>query len=416
MLNLYMDNFHLIDTDQFKQVIVNVRKDLIDLGELDKQVSLTNFKDTIAIKLGKAIGVEFKNYAHFIKQINLCKKHSDYEVFRTTKVTNPSNGGYLIAVVHLLICRQFKLTPRITKAVIDRHIGRTQRKNIFVVYQGNPYSEENIEQFQNSYDSTQKDIAVICLAHDKNDAVSIYNTELVNGTASAGAMNFIDTTEAGDVFAFVPGHLLPVNGLQVDHELDDNKQLLFPNEAIFYQLERSTHKNADRIRQIFMQAYTDRNFRMRVYLDEMAMDLLLDENFPIKVRSNHCFELLLENGVAYGAGNSIYNHFTKEECSEALYVEDLIKENNQLFSYLSDEGKIFQINVIAHNKSFLAHVFRHNFYSLQEVVCMTTEDINLEKIEDIFGIPNMRKYLSKEFQIKYSKDKKLKFMKKEIVD
>ncbi|MCW8332030.1 hypothetical protein MD588_24875 [Photobacterium sp. SDRW27] len=414
MLHLLIEKFHLVDTKQFSKIIVNIRKDLIDLGEMDKSTSLTEFKDTIAIELGKIIGLKFNNYSHLLKQITLCKNHSDYELFRMTNDNKPSNGGYLLSVIHLFICEKYKISPRVAKRIIDRHIGRTQNKNIYVVYQGKSYSVETIGQFRVAYDHLKKDIAVICLANNELDSLSIYNSVIVQDDSSVNSMNVIDFTQSEEILGSTPGHLVPGAGFGLSEIEDDNSQLMYPNEAIHYQLERLKHQNTGIIGDILNLSYVDSNFRMRVYLDEMTSDLLLDENFPVKAKLCFCFELLLENGAIYGSGDFIYSNLLNQKYVSENTVEAQIELYKKITNHLNTQNIPYDLNIISHKKDYFCHIFKHKFFTLQEAICMTTDELLLEKIEYVFKMKNIRKYLSTDFQKKYTEKKQLSMVKKQI--
>ena len=413
MMHLCFHKLHHINTNEFSNVLFNIRKDLVDLQELDKSINLTKFKDDMAIAFGCFFNQKINNYSHFIEFINKCKNSDEFKIFRLNEnEKNSSNGGFLLSIIYFFLNNNYNINSRTAKKIIDRHIGRTQKKSIHIVYKNISYSENESPDFIKAYNPKEKDLVIMCLAKSKSDSLTIYNTTIINDESST--ITFVSTQDE-KIKDIIPGHLVPGASFNIiSNDEGFRSQLLFPNEAIYYQLERLKNKSIKNIlMDLYHSAHIDRNFRMRVYLDEMVSDLYLNHDFAIKNENIHIFEHININSVIYGPGDEVYSTLFKKHNGisnkKAETVKDLIDIYNKIVMDCQkyNAGEKFQLNLISHGCDYLEKIFKNNFYSLQDVICSTQESYHLDGIATIINIKDIHKYISKDFQLQYCKENKI---------
>jgi hypothetical protein len=297
MLNLQRQFFPLIDTSDFKKILNNLHK-----KTRRTDITLSDFKNEVVKMIG------YDNFSHFSQAISQSKQDPIPLKNSNNYGFNYSNGSYLIYLLQAPIRKLLGIPIDLYSGFLDEQIVRFSKKKPFLVISGIVYSQAKFGFALKSLDSDLSSKILLCMANDKNDAMSCYNSLLIEEPIQHVATLYEDVDEVRDLKL---SHLQPscASSYWSDNG-DDLYQLKRPDIALRAWAKKT---NDEALLKLLDIAITDSRFRCRIFFDEFNSNFEFINNQLIKANRLFTVEVSTPNNLALLSPSEAGKHFFDED-------------------------------------------------------------------------------------------------------
>lgn len=349
--------FPLIDTRDLKKILNNLHK-----NTRRTDITLTNFKNEIVKMIG------YDNFSHFSNSVLKSKQIPQYADYVNTHGFNYSNGGYLIYLLQKQVRKLLGIPADLYINFLDEQMARFTKKIPFLVINGAVYSEFQFDTVLKSIDNEPSSKILLCLAHDKTDALTCYRNLLIEEPFQH-VVSFYDDSDIGDVRDFQLSHLQPscASPLWSDDNSDDLHQLKRPDIALKFWAENN---KSERLLELLDIASNDTRFSCRIYLDEFNSNCKFKDDLSIKAHRLFTLEINTPDGLLlaspkYAAKYYFDESITPEQLKTADSIIQLVKN---IKSKLVDKYGPVSIYIISNGVSLLESCNSELVVPLSEVL------------------------------------------------
>jgi len=379
MLNMQRQIFPLIDTSDFKKILNNLHK-----NTRRTDITLTNFKNEIVKMIG------YDNFSHFSNSVLKSKQIPQYADYVNNHGFNYSNGGYLIYLLQKEVRKLLGIPVDLYTNFLDEQMVRFTKKKPFLVINGSVYFEAQFDIALKCLDNDPSSRILLCLAHDKNDALTCYSNLLIEDPFQH-IVSFYDDSDIGDVRDFQLSHLQPncASPAWVDDNPDDLQQLKRPDIALKFWAENN---KSERLLELLDIAKNDTRFSCRIYLDEFNSNCKFKDDLSIKAHRLFTLEINTPDGLLLASPEYAAKHYFDEDITaEQLRTADsIVQVVNNIKSKLVEVYGPVSIYIISNGVSLLESCDRELVIPLSEVLRGEFfSDEHRDGVLKSFGIKNL---------------------------
>ena len=375
MLLMTRQYFPFIQFDNFKKLLVNLHK-----HSRRSDIKLSQFKDTVVHLIG------YENFAHFKNAVEKSKTEPLYLKYGKKYSMEGNCGEYLLYPLSNQIRKLLEIPFDLYFDVLEKQIMRFTTKKPYLIIDGGVYSDEAFSKAITAAKSRTKKLAVLCMAHNKTDALAIFWSTKIE-TNFQHPMSFYDDSDIDEVRFLGLSHLQPKGAsLPYTNHNIELQQLKRPDIAMKYWANINNHTPLQKLLSI---AEDDISFRTRCYIDEYTANFSLSNAINIKAERLYTIEFSTREGTFMGPLHTFYKDFLNKSIEmETLTIEDIIKRVYEARAELQKNyGKDnFSLYIISNGILFFEQLAPELTVPLEEVFRTKMSPDHFDIIIKIFGL------------------------------